>query len=187
MSKTAQMLEELEANNYIIDMTALSRYVEAVHQSAELSHNLKGKYFNILLAGVKGEIQNAEANAPLSIEGKLNELEKVSDKYLSIINQSLKTDAMTAQERNRATNFHRSAKSTIKKAIEAGHQVDDATIGKSALTKEANALITNISTVPERAQALLLKLSQLVAKMDGAERVSFEVEAQQFMDNTNWS
>jgi len=186
MSSTNDFLIELEGNNYLLDSPdQLANYVKAVHQAGALSHSLKGSYFNILLAEYnKAVLDNATGHADGEL---LQALEDVCSKHQSIIKDALDTDSMSAQERNRATAFHRSAKSTIKKAIEAGHPLDDVTIGKTALAKEASALTATVKSVMERGIEALMKVSSIVETMDREEREHFELEVQRFMDNTNWS
>jgi len=193
MSSTNDFLIELESNNYLLaSPDQLSHYIKAVYQAGELSHKLKGSYFNVLLA----DYMKAQTDQPIMPadtikqnyeEVKLGILEEVCDKHKGIINTALDTDSMNAQERNRATAFHRTAKTTIKKAIEAGHLLDDATIGKTALTKEASELTASLKSVMERGIEALMKVRSIVETMDREEREHFELEVQRFMDNTNWS
>ena len=185
MSSTNDFLIELESNNYLLDSPdQLANYVKAVHQAGALSHSLKGSYFNILLAEYNKTVLDNVGGIKYEL---LQILEDVCSKHQSIIKDALDTDSMSAQERNRATAFHRSAKSTIKKAIEAGHPLYDVTIGKTALAKEASALTATVKTVIERGIEALMKVSSIVETMDREEREHFELEVQRFMDNTNWS
>jgi hypothetical protein len=187
MSSTNDFLEELESNNYLLaSPDQLSNYIKAVYQAGELSHKLKGSYFNVLLADYMREANDLTI-VPLDTEVKLGILEEVCDTHKGIINKALDTDNMDAQERNRATAFHRTAKTTIKKAIEAGHPLDDVTIGKTALTNGTKALTTETKNLTERGMAALMTVSKIVEQMDTEQREHFELEVQRFMDNTNWS
>ena len=185
-TNTMDVLAELKANGYKMETPEqLGNYITALHTSSQLSHNLKGTYFNVLLAEFDAErriVEDATGITHMTQEGLLAVLETVSKAHNVVINDALKTDAMTPQERNRATSFHRSAKSTIKKAIEADHDLADVSVGKSALAKETSALITGIASPYDKAVQTLVKLDKLIGKMSDDERVQFDTDMADFLD-----
>lgn len=119
----------LESKHYIATPADIATLTRAYSEAIDASSNVRGHYFRALIATTQAELgskprqRSAEASPTLEAEGirtQLAAVDAVHERFYAVV---LDTVNGNADERNRRSNFARSAVSTVRAYVRAGFDI----------------------------------------------------------------
>jgi len=166
------MVSNVVNNGYAFKNRGQRRdFIKARGRADELTSQFTGVYFKSLVAAYQRKVN--EAAGILDEAGKLKRLNDVCNDFYVDVKAAVITPTMTTQEKNAATNFHRSAKSVIRRGIKTGYDFTKSTavIGKTAIENHAKAAVENKITPFEAAKKQVENLARTSKDLSASEAI----------------
>lgn len=205
-SETGLSLADVISRKYLLDDAALGQLAHVNVDTADLLFNLRQAYLRVLLAGVQVAIglsspkqSNTRKYSRLDAEGITAQLKALNDthaKYYAVISNAVVTPDIAdgarlgdaerhrrAIERNRRTNYARTAKAALKGVIATGYDLKELNV--MAFTKtQAYSLITQrtISKPADVGASLAARLQTLTTQVYNNVRALTEIDPQKATD-----
>ena len=174
----------LESKNYVATPADIAALAQAYARALEASGSVRGHYLRALVATTQAELgakprQRASGEDKPSLDEagiklQLQSLETVHERFYAVVLDNVDGNA---EERNRRSGFARSAVSTVRAYIRAGHDITllaAARVTKVQLAQAAPPRRARVVSVPvlqrraDKALTLVYKIGEQLGKADKA-------------------
>lgn len=181
--KSKGVVEALAKSNFVASDEQIETLARLNLTGLQQTDNVRGSYLKVLVAGVQKAIGKPAARGARKLSEAAEVLAQVHERYYAAVlkgittpdvadDESLDRDARTARslERNRRSNFARSAKSLVNKFIDSGGDV--MTINATTVTKtELQSFVLSMRQKLQATGVTLEHKAQLaMARIDEAAR-----------------